>query len=59
MANEQNYIMVLLPDQNTTDEFPCPKCKCNDIDMLQNNDDNVTCLNCGEKYKIKVSIIGV
>ena len=54
MANEQNYTMVLLHDDNTVDDkFACPKCHCNEVDMLELHEDNtVTCLNCGNKYEV-------
>ena len=53
MTNEQNYTIVLLKDPNTTDDFPCPRCGNNDIDLLGIDCmDNVECLECGCQYSI-------
>ena len=52
MANESNYTMVILRDDNITDKA-CPVCKNNEIDMLEIDDcDNIHCLNCGYIYSL-------
>jgi formylmethanofuran dehydrogenase subunit E len=54
MANEQNYYMVLLHNDNAVSEkLACTKCHNDDMDTLQIDDnDNVTCLDCGNKYQV-------
>jgi formylmethanofuran dehydrogenase subunit E len=54
MANEQNYTMVLLQNENTVMEnMVCSNCQNDDMDMLQiDDDDNVLCLNCQHEYKV-------
>lgn len=54
MANEGNYTIVLLPNDNKVLKyFCCPNCQNDDIDTLELNDnDTVTCLYCGTHYQI-------
>ena len=62
MANEENYTMVFLHDDNTVDDkFACPKCHNNDVDTLEIDEqagcttDKVlgTCTECGNKYEVE------
>lgn len=53
MANESNYTIVLLYNDNQVPEsLACPNCHQDDMDMLQIDDDTVTCLDCGHVYTI-------
>jgi DNA-directed RNA polymerase subunit M/transcription elongation factor TFIIS len=61
MANEENYTMVFLHDDNTvSDKFACPKCHNNDVDTLEIDEQTgcntdkvlVTCTECGNKYEV-------
>ena len=53
MANESNYTMVLLHNDNQVDEKQaCPNCHNDDMDTLEIDDDDVTCLECGHKYQV-------
>jgi transcription elongation factor Elf1 len=61
MANEQNYIIEILHNDNEVDEqYACPKCGNCNVDSLEideqigcNTDKElVTCCECGNKYEV-------
>ena len=55
MANERNYTMVILHNDNAVPEhLACPNCHNDDMDTLEINPDTgeVKCLECGKEYKI-------
>ena len=54
MANESNYTIVLLHNDNQVEEKQvCPKCHNDNVDTLEIDDgDCVTCLECGHEYQI-------
>jgi transcription elongation factor Elf1 len=54
MANEENYRVEILHNPNAVPEcFACPVCHNDDMDTLEiHEDDTVTCLDCGNVYKV-------
>ncbi|MCK9369889.1 hypothetical protein M0R04_08295 [Candidatus Dojkabacteria bacterium] len=54
MANEQNYTIVLLQNNNQAlEQFACPKCHNDDMDTLEiDENDEVKCLDCGNEFII-------